>query len=181
MELFDLPPQRLDAETHAAVFGELPSALAASLHTAEVGDLVLQLLDKGWRRGQLAARIGALPAGRDPEADIHALVVGFLEQVPPDARWREEKAQRDRDRAAARSSAQVEEPASEQSRAAWIERIRTDLGTPRSSQPKPVRRVRPPCALCEAESSFFVTKEVRLCDGCVVLLSTGAVRLSEAG
>lgn len=178
MELFDLPPQhRLDAATHAAVFGGLPSALAAGLHTDEVGDLVLQLLDRGWRAGQLAARIGALPAGADPYSQVVDLLGGFLGQVPPDARWREEKAQRD----AASSSAQVEQPASEESRQAWIDQIRTGLGAPRPPAREPLRRVRPACALCGAESSFFVTREVRLCDGCVVLLSTGAVRLAEAG
>jgi hypothetical protein len=178
MELFDLPPQqRLDRETHDAVFGDLPSALSAALRTAEVADLVLQLLDRGWRQGQLAARVGALPAGRDPEADVVALLTGFLDQVPPDARWRQEKAERD----AARSSAAVEQPASEESRQAWIARIRSELGGPRTSHREPARRVRPPCALCGAESTFFVTRAVRLCDGCVALLGTGAVRLPEAG
>jgi len=185
MELFDLPPQppaqqRLDDETHAAVFGDLPSALAAALRTGEVGDLVLQLLDKGWRRGQIAARVGALPSGRDPQAEVVALLRGFLDQVPPDARWREEKAQRDLERTA-RSSADVEEPASEQSRQAWISQIRTELGGPRPARPLPTSPTRPACALCASASSFFVTREVRLCEGCVALLSTGAVRLSEAG
>lgn len=184
MELFDLPPQppsRLDDATHAALFGDLPASLAAALHTPEVGDLALQLLDRGWRAGQVAARVGALPSGRDPEADVVTLLRGFLDQVPPDARWREEKAQRDADRAQARSSSVAEQPASEESRAAWIERIRTDLGAPRSTRTEPPRRARPACSLCGGESSFFVTREVRLCDGCVVLLSTGALQLPEAG
>ena len=45
MDLFG--QQLLDAETHKAVFGELPSSLQGRLRTAEVGDLVLQLLDAG--------------------------------------------------------------------------------------------------------------------------------------
>ena len=167
MELFDLPLQRLDAATHAAVFGDLPAALAADLHSPEVGDLVLQLLDKGWRSGQLSARIGALPAGRDPVADVGALLRGFLPQVPPDARWRAEKAQRDH----ARSSAAFEEPASEQSRQRWIQQIRADLGTVKRAPTPPTRRVRPSCALCEAESDYFVTRAVRLGGACVAMLA----------
>lgn len=177
MELFDLPPERLDTDTHDAVFGELPVLLAADLHTPEIGDLVLQLLDKGWRKGQLAARVGALPAGRDPVADVQALLTGFLDQMPPDARWREEKAQRD----LARSQAVFEEPASEESRQRWIQQIRAELGGPRASTRKPLTRVRPACALCGEESDYFVTREVRLCDVCVGLLSAGNVKLPEAG
>ena len=181
MELFDLPPspgQRLDAETHAAVFDELPSALARELHTPEIGDLVLQLLDRGWRAGQLAARVGALPAGPAPLAEITALLEGFLDQVPPDARWREEKRERD---ALQRSRAEFEQPASEESRQAWLTQIRTELGTRRSTPREPARRSRPACALCGRESSYFVTREVRLCDGCVEQLSTGALQLPNVG
>jgi hypothetical protein len=172
MELFDLSPapgQRLDAETHQAVFGDLPWRLASDLHTPEVGDLVLQLLDAGWRTGQLAVRVGAHPAGTDPAASVTALLRGFLDQVPPDARWREEKAQRE----AVRSSARFEEPASDASRQAWLAQIRSDLGVPRGRTREPVRRVRPACAMCGAESSFFVTKEVRLCTTCVEGLAGG--------
>ena len=181
MELFDLPPapgQRLDAETHAAVFGELPSALARELHTPDIGDLVLQLLDRGWRAGQLAARIGALPAGLAPVVEITGLLEGFLDQVPPDARWREEKRERD---ALQRSRAEFERPASEESRQAWLTQIRAELGTPRSAPREPVRRQRPACALCGQQSSYFVTREVRLCDGCVEQLSTGALQLPNVG
>src|SRR3954447_14014907 len=181
MELFDLPPtpgQRLDAETHAAVFGELPSSLAHDLHTPEIGDLVLQLLDRGWRQGQLAARVGALPAGPEPVASITALLEGFLDQVPPDARWQEEKRERE---ALLRSSAELEQPASEESRQAWLAQIREELGPRQSPRREPVRRTRPPCARCGRESSYFVTREVRLCDGCVDELGSGALRLPDVG
>ncbi|MCU1622227.1 MAG: hypothetical protein JWL79_1072 [Frankiales bacterium] len=180
MELFDLPPQqgqRLEAETHHGVFGGLPARLSAALHTPEIGDLVLQLLDRGWRQGQLAARIGALPSGADPIADIRALLEGFLEQVPPDARWREEK----RERAQLKASAAIEQPATEESRQAWLARIRDDLGVRRSAPREPARRTRPACALCGQESSYFVTREVRLCDGCVEQLTTGALQLPNVG
>ncbi|MGB8651169.1 MAG: hypothetical protein WCD35_10965 [Mycobacteriales bacterium] len=177
MQLFDLPRERLDQETHDAVFGDLPSALAADLHTPEVGDLVLQLLDAGWRRGQLAARVAAMPAAHDPVAAVVALLAGFLRQQPPDARWREEKAERD----ALRSSAALEQPASEASRARWIAQIRAELGAPRSRPAQAVTRTRPACALCGEESTYFVTRAVRLCAGCVDLLAAGGAHLSEAG
>ena len=142
MELFDLPPQpgqRLDSETHAAVFGELPSSLAVALHTPEIGDLVLQLLDCGWRRGQLAARVGAMPAGPDPVAEVTGLLEGFLEQVPPDARWRAEKTEREAQR---QSTLEFEKPASEESRSAWISQIRDDLGTRAAQRSRDRARVR---------------------------------------
>ena len=177
MELFDLPPQRLDDATHLAVFGDLPATLADDLHDGVIGELVLQLLDKGWRQGQLAARVGVLPSGREPVADVEALLRGFLEQLPPDARWRQEKAERDR----AASDASFEQPASDENRQRWIQQIRAEIGVSRGGSNKQTRRVRPPCALCNAESSYFVTREVRLCDGCVALLGSGTATLSEAG
>ena len=174
MELFDLPAQRLDQASHTAVFGDLPSTLAALLHTAEVGDLVLQLLDRGWRPGQLASRIGAMPAGTDPEADVIGLLRGFLDQVPPDARWREE-------RAARKASQSVpEEPASEQSRQRWLTQIRSELGTPRAPRAQPLLRIKPPCSLCGAEGEFFVTRQARLCAACVSLLESGTAVMPTA-
>lgn len=178
MELFDLPAQRLDQVSHAAVFGDLPSALAHALHTAEVGDLVMQLLDLGWRPGQLASRIGAMPAATDPEQAVIGLLKGFLEQVPPDARWREERA--------ARKAAESvpEEPASEQSRQRWLNQIRLELGTPRAPRAQPLLRIKPPCSLCGAEGEFFVTRSARLCAACVALLESGTAVMpasQEAG
>jgi hypothetical protein len=166
----------LDAATHKAVFGGLPSSLSHSLRTAEVGDLVLQLLDAGWRRGQIAARVEALPAAQDPVAEVTALLRSLREDLAPDARWREEKAQRVT--AVARARAEQEQPASEESRQQWVAQIRAELSRPRVVQPSRVLRVRPCCALCGEESSFFVTREVRLCDTCVGLLAQGGVRLA---
>jgi len=166
----------LDAETHKAVFGELPSTLQAHLRTAEVGDLVLQLLDAGWRRGQLSSRIGALPAGADPAADVTALLRGFLEQLPPDARWREEKAQREALRA---STAQAEEPASEESRQQWMARIRADLALPKEPRRQRPTTLTRQCSLCGEDGTFFVARGVRLCETCVGLLQAGAVRLAD--
>lgn len=166
----------LDPVVHKSVFGGLPSSLSHALRTPEVGDLVVQLLDAGWRRGQLAARVEAAPAGTDPVASVVALLRGFLDQLPPDARWREERSQREA--AVARSEATQEVPASEESRQQWVSQIRAELSRPRTVRTAPPLRVRRSCALCGEESSFFVTREVRLCDTCVSLLAQGGVRLS---
>jgi hypothetical protein len=166
----------LDAETHKAVFGELPSALQAHLRTPEVGDLVLQLLDAGWRRGQLASRIGALQAGPDPVQDVTQLLRGFLDQLPPDARWREEKAQRDALRA---SRAEAERPASEASRQRWVAEIRQSLALPREPRRSTLAPPSRTCALCEQEGTHFVARGVRLCDTCVDLLQAGAIRRAD--
>lgn len=167
----------LSAETHRAVFGDLPSSLQQDLRTTEISDLVTVLLDAGWRRGQLATRVAALPAGPDAVSEIAAFLRSLLSELPPDARWREQRAEA----AALRSRAEVEEPASDEVRTQWLARIRADLAVPRSAKPAPAVRVRPACALCGEESSFFVTRDVRLCETCVGLLSAGSVRLSEAG
>jgi hypothetical protein len=174
MDLFG--QQLLDTETHRAVFGELPSSLQAHLRTPEVGDLVLQLLDAGWRRGQLSSRIGALPAGPDPAAEITALLRGFLEQLPPDARWREERSRRDALKA---SREEAEQPASEDSRRHWVAQIRADLSLPR--EPRTSRSVQPvrSCSLCGEDGTYFVARGVRLCETCVGLLQAGAVRLPD--
>ena len=171
MDLFG--QQLLDAETHKAVFGELPATLQAHLRTAEIGDLVLQLLDAGWRRGQLASRIGAMPASQDPVAEITALLEGFLDQLPPDARWREERAQRT---AISASRADAEQPASEESRQRWVTEIRQSLALPREpSRPRTAEHVHR-CAVCGREGTHFVARGVRLCDDCVALLQAGALR-----
>jgi hypothetical protein len=166
----------LDAAVHKAVFGGLPSSLSHALRTPQAGDLVVQLLDAGWRRGQLAARVEGLPAGNDPAADVTALLRALVDEQPPDARWREQK--QHRDQAVARARAEREQPASEESRQQWVAQIRAELAGPRSIRTATPQRVRPSCALCGEQSSFFVTKQVRLCDTCVALLAQGGVRLS---
>lgn len=166
----------LDVTVHKAVFGGLPSSLSHALRTPPVGDLVVQLLDAGWRRGQLAARVEALPAGADPGADVTALLRRLVAEQPPDARWGAEKQQREQ--VVARAQAEREQPASEESRQQWVAQIRAELSGPRSIRAATPQRVRPSCALCGEQSSFFVTKQVRLCDTCVALLSQGGVRLS---
>jgi hypothetical protein len=168
----------LDPETHRRVFGDLPSSLQRALRTAEIGDLVTQLQDAGWRPGQIGSRVGAMTTGDDPVLDVTRLLTGFVDQVPPDARWRQEKAERDLQR----SRAEVERPASDEAREAWIAQIRSELGSPRQRQTVTAIRQRPGCAVCGADGVYFVTKQVRLCDACVEALADGAAdRLGEAG
>lgn len=176
MDLFG--DRLLDPETHQRVFGELPSSLQRSLRTSEIGELVVQLLDAGWRPGQIGSRVGAMTAGDDPVADVLRLLTGFLDQLPPDARWRQEKSER----SLLRSRAEVEQPASEASRDSWIAQIRSELGRPRERPRVTAIAQRPRCALCGEDSVYFVTKEVRLCDACVEALGSGAAgRLGAAG
>lgn len=176
MELFDLPA-RLSPTTHAAVFGDLPTSLARTLITDEVAAVVTTLLDAGWRAGQLSSRIGALPAGLDPAAEVLALLRTLLDREAPDRRWQAEKAARQ----VSASSSAAEQPASPESRQRWISQIRSELGVPRRPRPAPAGRVRPPCALCGAAGELFVTRAVRLCSGCVTELETGQTRLEHAG
>lgn len=190
MELFDLPARlpsatepavvpsaRLAPATHAAVFGGLPASLARALDTTAVAAVVTELLDAGWRAGQLASRIGALPAGADPAADVLTLLGALRAREAPDRRWQAEKAARQ----AQASSSAVEQPATPESRERWIRQIRDELGAPHRPRPAPAGRVRPPCALCGEPGDLFVTRAVRLCTACVTTLETGQTRLVQAG
>lgn len=165
----------LPAATHAAVFGELPSSLSRRLADPAVAAAVTALLEDGWRPGQLASRVGALPAGADPEAGVLALLHGLREVQPPDLRWAEDRQARQVP-ARSPSSAGAEQPASPESREHWIREIRQQLGAKRPPRPATAVRVRPPCALCGAAGELFVTRAVRLCTGCVERLETGQLR-----
>lgn len=176
MELFDVPT-RLPATTLATVFGNLPASLTRTLDTAEVAMAVTALLRAGWRPGQLSYRLGALPAGPDPAAEVLAHLRALAEREAPDRRWQAEKAARP----APASSSAAEQPATPESRQRWISQIRSDLGAPRRPRPAPVGRVRPPCALCGEPGELFVTRAVRLCGACVTELETGQTRLEHAG
>ena len=179
MELFDCPT-RLPRELHRAVFADLPRALARLLDTAEVATAVQGLLAAGWRCGQLAARVGALPAGVDPAADVLRLLNSLATQPAPDVRWEAEKAARAA-RAGQESSAAAERPASAESRERWLGQIRQELGSPRRPRPAPVARTRPPCALCGGAGELFVTRAVRLCGRCVQALASGQLSLGATG
>ena len=180
MELFDLPPAphpRLPPAVHHAVFGELPTSLVHALDTAEVAEAVQALLTDGWRAGQLATQVGALPAGTDPAGAVLALLRQLRAVEPPDRRWASEK-QTCLMLAGSRTQAP---PASPESQQRWLSQIRSDLGAPRPPRAAPPGRVRPPCALCGAAGELFVTKAVRLCTGCVERLETGQLRWDATG
>ena len=176
MELFDRPA-RLPRPVHAAVFGGLPAALAHHLDADEPAAAVQGLLDAGWRTGQLAGRIGALPAGPDPVADVLALLRRLGTAECPDRQWAQER----QARLTLASSARAEEPASPASRDRWIREIRQQLGTPRAPRPVAAPRSRPACALCGGTGELFVTHAVRLCTGCVERLETGQLRWDATG
>ena len=176
MQLFDLP-SRLPRPVHLAVFGELPTSLSEALDAPEVAAAVRPLLEAGWRPGQLASRVGALPAAPDPGAAVLGLLRSLAGQPTPDQVWAAERA----DRQALRSLSTVEQPASEESRERWIAQIRSGLSGPRSVRPGPAVRIRPACALCGQSGTFFVTHQVRLCVPCVEVLATGSARLGATG
>lgn len=189
--LFDPPPDRLPRRLHAQVFGELPVLLARSLDVPEVAAVVRPLLAAGWRPPQLGARVGALPPSEDPVAAVVAFLHGLGQRASPQVAWQHERAERARvavhvaevigagsPEVDAGTGAGQQKVASEQSRAHWIAEARRSLGLPARHRPVPPPRPAPRCASCRDEGSFFVTREVRLCAGCVSMLGTGRARVA---
>ena len=167
---------------HAAdVFSHLRVAVARELDTAEVEQLLEDLVSHGWRPWQLRHRVGTLPVQPSSAQDgevITALLRRLLDEPSPQLRYDEEKARRQRERTQARQATPV--PAEEHDRDRWIAVIRTGLkGRPRVVTPAPMR-LRPDCAVCQGESDFFVRRDVHLCAGCVDLLAAGAVTTERA-
>jgi hypothetical protein len=162
---------------HAAdVFSQLRVAVSRELDTTEVAELLDELVSRGWRPWQLRHRVGTLPTQPTSVQDAEVIVTHLrqlLEEPSPQAKYDEERARRQRDRADARRDAPV--AALEVDRERWIAVIRSGLkGRPRVVTPAPMR-VRPDCALCQGESDFFVRRDVHLCARCVDLLAAGAV------
>ncbi len=176
MELFDLA-SRLTHDQHAAVFRGLPSRLSSALADAKTAELVRPLLARGWRPGQIAARVGAAPApadGADAIGGVHALLQMLqAEATPADRVARERAARVPVQPAPAAAAPEVKRR--------YVAQIRRQLGlTPHHSAeppPQPVRR----CVLCDQASGYFVTHEVRLCPACVQVLASGRARLVAAG
>ena len=161
---------------NAEVFGHLRAAVARELDTAEVSELVDDLVDRGWRPWQLRHRVGTLPtqpsSAQDAEV-ILAMLRRLLDEPSPQARYDEEKARRQQDRQDAASQAPT--PADPGERDRWIAVIRSGLkGRARVVTPAPMR-IRPDCAVCQGESDFFVRRDVHLCARCVDLLAAGVV------
>ena len=165
------------SSTYAAeVFGQLRLAVVRELDTDDVATLLDDLISRGWRPWQLRHRVGTLPtqptSAQDAEV-ITALLRQLLQEPSPQARYDEERARRERERADAAQDAPV--PAVPEVRDRWIAVIRGGLkGRPRVVTPSPMR-VRPDCAVCQGESDFFVRRDVHLCGRCVDLLAAGVV------
>ena len=173
---------RTTSPHHTDVFSHLPALLMRALDTAEVAQVLDELVAAGWRPGQLRHRVGAEPAQGSVDKDaahLLDLLRGLREQTCPDLLHAQERAARE----AARRWEQEQAPpvASPQVRAARLAEIRAGLkGLPRR-RPEPEPRTRPDCSLCDAESAFFVTRDVHLCARCVEVMASGQARLRELG
>lgn len=165
---------------HAAeVLRSLPALLARQLETAETAALVDALVGAGWRPGQLASRIGALPAQGSLESDaagVLALLRVLRDTVPPDVAHARELARRRRERERDRTA-----PATAEVRSRALAAIRAQLKGVPSRRTPPPERTRPTCSLCVGEGSYFVTREVHLCRRCVTAMAAGEARLSATG
>ena len=164
------------------VFGSLRVAVVRELESPEVARLLRELVVRGWRPRQLADRVGALPV--QPTSALDAEVVRealrrLLDEESPQQQYDAEVARREQDREQARREAPV--VAAPEERTRWIEAIRTGLkGSRTRAAFGPPVRLRPDCALCSAESQFFVRRDVHLCKRCVDLLAAGEVRPETA-
>lgn len=172
--LFDQPADRLGQRLHDEVFGGLPRRLARTLDVPEVAAAVRPLLVRGWRPGQLATRVGALPEPRDPVSALVAFLEQLLSGPSPREAWEAERAERARADEAARG----QPPASDEVRAHWVTQARQTLGMPARVRPVATPKPPPACSCCRGEGAFFVTREVRLCTACVDLLGSGRARLA---
>lgn len=172
--LFEAPAARLGRRLHDAVFDPLPAAFARACDVPEVAAAVRPLLARGWRPAQLSARLGALP---EPPGDPVPAVVAFLGQLlersSPQEAFDREQAER-----AARPAPDGPPPATDAERERWVAQARRSLGLPQRPRAVAPLRTERSCASCSGEATFFVTREVRLCEACVSLLSSGRARLA---
>ncbi|GAC1444239.1 MAG: hypothetical protein NVS3B26_12730 [Mycobacteriales bacterium] len=94
---------------HAAdVFGHVRVAVSRELETDEVAELVDNLVDRGWRWGQLGHRVGMLPTQPSSAQDaeiIIAMLRRLLEEPSPQVRYDQESARRQLARQATASQA----------------------------------------------------------------------------
>lgn len=167
---------------HSDVFGHLPALLVHELAGEPVAGLLDSLVSLGWRPGQLRHRVGAEPAHGSVAQDAAHLLEflrSLLEQECPDARHARAVEQRRAQRA--RAAAHAPAPAAPEARAHFVREIRRALPGVAASRPVPEPRLRPTCAVCEAESTVFVRRDVHLCSRCVDLLAAGEVRLQASG
>ncbi|MCW2614133.1 MAG: hypothetical protein JWN08_1127 [Frankiales bacterium] len=173
---------RASSPHHSDVFSHLPVSLMRELETDQVVALVDRLVADGWRPGQLRHRVGAAASQGSVERDAVHLVelLTCLMQGPcPDARHAEERRAREQQRE--HEAADAPEPASSEVRERHLARMRAELGILPSRRPEPQSHTRPACSLCDGEGTWFVTRDVHLCDRCVAVLATGEARLSQTG
>ena len=173
---------RTTSPHHTDVFSHLPALLMRALDTAEVSAVLDELVAAGWRPGQLRHRVGAEPAQGSVDKDaahLLELLRGLRGQTCPDELHARERAEREQRRRWEQE--QAPPVASPEVREARLAEIRAGLkGLPRR-RPEREPRTRPDCALCPAESAFFVTRDVHLCARCVEVLASGQARLSRTG
>ncbi len=162
---------------HEQVFGQLPAQLGRRLDEPQVATVVAALVEDGWRPAQLAARVAVLPVTSNQTGQVLDFLRALLGEQSPRSRVEQERRMRQQ----AAEVALAPQPASPHSREHWLAEARRGLkGLPRRAA-APVSRIRPSCALCAAEASFFVTHEVHLCRPCVQVLGTGKARLTSTG
>lgn len=165
---------------HSDVFSHLPALLMRELDTPPVAALLETLVADGWRPGQLRHRVGAAPSQGSVARDaqhLQALLRSLADGPSPASRRAAELRARARDRAHALAVAPV--PAAPEVAERHLARMRAQLGVPSHRRVEPEPRTRPPCNLCEGDSAYFVTHDVRLCSRCVAVLATGEARLSS--
>jgi hypothetical protein len=173
---------RTSSPHHTDVFSHLPALLMRELDEPEVAEVLDALVAAGWRPGQLRHRVGAEPAQGSVDKDaahLLALLRGLLGQACPDAAHAREVEERERQRRWEREHAPT--PAAPEVVQAHLAQIRAGLKGVSRPRPEPAPRTRPACSLCQAEGSYFVTRDVHLCRRCVDVLATGQARLSETG
>ena len=167
---------------HGDVFSHLPVLLMREMATAPVAALLGQLINAGWRPGQLRHRVGAAPSQGSVERDAAALVelLDALTRCPaPDAAHAARRSERSLARE--REAAEAPLPATPEARQQHLAQMRAALGVPPRRRPEPEPRTRPACSLCAGEGAFFVTHDVHLCSRCVEVMATGEARLSRTG
>lgn len=175
--LFEPPADRLGRRLHAAVFDPLPTSVGRACDTPQVAAALRPLLARGWRPAQLSARIGALPdSGGDPVPAVLAFLELLLERSSPQQEHRHQQRERERERAAQAARAPV--PATDAQRQHWVAQARRALGMMDRPRPLLSPATARGCACCPGQGTFFVTRQVRLCESCVQLLSSGQARLA---
>ena len=173
---------RMRSPHHTDVFSQLPSRLMHELDDADVAAVLADLVEAGWRPGQLRSRIGAEPSLGSPDRDAQQVLDvlrRLREQTPPDIAHARELERRRRAREDERATAP--RPASPETAGRSAQRIRTELGLLPARRPAAEPRTRPSCSLCDGEGSFFVSRDVHLCPRCVEVLASGEARLVATG